>query len=308
MVVLGIISAPVYLERRLGIRHSWLQWTNVKSGHVRASFVVRSGNTPQWLDQLLAAEQERYSDVLRAPTVAWNETRVRGPVLSLAAWLLHAVEHLSTARFIGKMDDDAYLHAADFERLLRTVAASPRSTYTYMGTMTWFHWQPDIFERSGHGWNYGQALRTGASCRNATSSRARCGGDARCGLCAGPFQFASGYLVVFSTPAAAWIARPRGTLRSDVARLRSVGGGLVSRSGKPRDKVMEDVWLGSLLFRDPPPQPLSFVTLFGGLGLISDGVRVPRRVCGVRAACVWGACGVLCGVCRVVCVRRMHGL
>jgi hypothetical protein len=34
---------------------------------------------------------------------------------------------------------------------------------------------------------------------------------------------------------------------------------------------MEDVWLGSLLFRDPPPQPLSFVTLIGGLGLISDG-------------------------------------
>lgn len=37
------------------------------------------------------------------------------------------------------------------------------------------------------------------------------------------------------------------------------------------EKVMEDVWLGSLLFRDPPPQPLSFVTLIGEQGLISDG-------------------------------------
>ena len=137
LVVLGIISAPEYLERRLGIRHSWLQWANVKSGHIGASFVVRNGNAPQWLDQLLAAEQERYNDVLRAPTVAWNETRLRGPVLSLAVWLQYAVVHHSSARFIGKMDDDAFLHAGDFERLLRTVAASPLSTYMYMGSMTW---------------------------------------------------------------------------------------------------------------------------------------------------------------------------
>ena len=99
----------------------------------------------------------------------------------------------------------------------------------------------------------------------------RCGGDARCAECVGPFQFASGYLIVLSTPAAAWLTRDAGTLRADVARLRGAGGRLVSRSGKPRDKVMEDVWLGSVLFRDPPPQPLSFVTLIGELGLISDG-------------------------------------
>jgi hypothetical protein len=71
----------------------------------------------------------------------------------------------------------------------------------------------------------------------------RCGGDARCAECVGPFQFASGYLIVLSTPAAAWLTRDASTLRADVARLRGVGGGLVSRSGKPRDKVMEGVWL-----------------------------------------------------------------
>ena len=83
---------------------------------------------------------------------------------------------------------------------------------------------------------------------------------------------------MLSTPAAAWLTRDAGTLRADVARLRGAGG-LVSRSGKPKTKVMEDVWLGSLLFRDPPPQPLSFVTLFGGLGLISDdwGLRTTRQ-------------------------------
>ena len=137
LLVLGIISAPEYLERRLGVRHSWLQEANVKSGRIGASFVVRSGNAPQWLEQLLTAEQERYGDVLRAPAVAWNETRLRGPVLSLAAWLQYAVMHHSTAPFIGKMDDDAFLHAGDLERLLSTVATSPFSTYVYMGSMTW---------------------------------------------------------------------------------------------------------------------------------------------------------------------------
>ena len=94
----------------------------------------------------------------------------------------------------------------------------------------------------------------------------------------GPFQFASGYLIVLSTPAAAWLTRDAGTLHNDVARLRGAGG-LVSRSGKPKTKVMEDVWLGSLLFRDPPPQPLSFATLLGGRGLISDewGLRTTRQ-------------------------------
>ena len=90
---------------------------------------------------------------------------------------------------------------------------------------------------------------------------------------------------MLSTPAAAWLTRDAGTLRADVARLlqfRADGSNLVSRSGGPRDygdMVMEDVWLGSVLFRDPPPQPLSFVTLFGGLGLISDewGLRTTRQ-------------------------------
>ena len=291
LLAIGIISAPHYLERRLGMRHSWLQWSNVRPGaSILARFVVRSGGAPRWLDELLATEQARYGDVLRMPSVAWNESRLRGPMLSLAAWMQYAADH--QASFVAKMDDDAYLHAPDFERLLRTVESqleepsgtvaagtavenSAGSRHVYIGSMTWFHWQPLIFERSGHGWNYGQALKNGATCRNATSAALRCGG-ARCGACVGPFQFASGYLLVVSAPTAAWLARDGGLMRRDADRLRaSADGSLVSRSGKPRDKMMEDVWLGSLLFRDPPPQPLRFVTLVGWQGLISDAVRVP---------------------------------
>ena len=45
-------------------------------------------------------------------------------MLSVAAWFAYAVRELSSARFIAKLDDDAYLHAPDLERLLRTAHAS----------------------------------------------------------------------------------------------------------------------------------------------------------------------------------------
>ena len=121
-------------------------------------------------------------------------------------------------------------------------ALTPASPSPKPNTLVRFHWQPGIFERTGHGWNYRQARRSGSNCRNVTSAVMRCGGDARCAECAGPFKFASGYLIVLSTSAAEWLTREVGTLRADVARLRGAGGGLVSRSGKPRDKVMEGVW------------------------------------------------------------------
>lgn len=301
LLAVGIISAPHYLERRLGIRHSWLQWSNVQPGaSILARFIVRSGDAPGWLHEMLDGEQARYGDVLRMPSVAWNESRLRGPMLSLAAWLQYAADHLADrVAFVAKMDDDAYLHAPDFERLLRTVesqvgsgssdgvggaaaSSAGSSRHVYIGSMTWFHWQPAIFERSGHGWNYGQALRTGATCRNATSATLRCGGAPHpCGgACVGPFAFASGYLLVLSAPTATWLAREGGLMRDDATRLRGAADGtLVSPSGKPRDKMMEDVWLGSLLFRDPPPRPLAFVTLVGWQGLLSDawGLETSRQ-------------------------------
>lgn len=61
-------------------------------------------------------------------------------------------------------------------------------------------------------------------------------------------------------------------LRDDLARLRAATA-LPTRTGQPAFKVMEDIWLGSLLFRQPPSQPVTYVALSekDDKTLVSDG-------------------------------------
>ena len=155
LLAAGIVSAPEYLERRVGSRESWLKWPNVcRSGcALTVRFVVRAGGAlPAAVDWLLAQEERAHGDMLRVD-VPWNETRLRGPVLSVAAWFAHAVVRFASATFLAKMDDDAYVHTPGLEALLRQVrAAAPSAERVYLGPMSWFHWFPRIFERSGFGW------------------------------------------------------------------------------------------------------------------------------------------------------------
>ena len=100
----------------------------------------------------------------------------------------------------------------------------------------------------------------GRPCRNVTVAEQRCH-HAGCGACVGPFPFAAGFLVILSTPLAAALTRSPG-LRSDLAALRAIDPTqLVSRQGRKQGKLMEDIWLGSLLYRFPPPQPVRYVAL-----------------------------------------------
>ena len=72
---------------------------------------------------MLALEQREYAD-LQCLNVFHNETRLRGPVLMLAAWLAHAVQTYS-ARFVAKTDDDSYVHLPRLLQLLRAVDRRP---------------------------------------------------------------------------------------------------------------------------------------------------------------------------------------
>ena len=212
-------------------------------------------------------------------SIAWNETRARGPVLSVAAWLAHAAAAFPRATLVGKVDDDAYIHTVELEALLRGVVSqlAPQIDRLYLGSMSWFHWFPKIFERSGFGWTFSNAWGYGDGCRNATAAAIRCGSHRRigssddCGACSGPFPFMSGYLMLFSTALAAELAASE-AMRSDVERLKAMPK-FMSRGGGPSNKVMEDIWLGSLLHRAPPARPLTYVALEEYLTgvFVSDG-------------------------------------
>ena len=103
LLALGIVSAPDYHGRRMAQRHSWMRWSNVGHGpsdSVCASFVVRAGAAPVGMANALRREARVHGDVLLMHSIAYNESRVRGPLLSLAWWLLYAAAELRHARFV----------------------------------------------------------------------------------------------------------------------------------------------------------------------------------------------------------------
>ena len=138
LLAIGIISPPEFENRRLGVRESWMRYPNVgQSFDVR--FVLRTGGAPTALARALERENATYRDILGV-NVAWNETRLRGPVLTLAAWLRYADDAYPSARYIAKMDDDAYLQTMEFERMLNVLHQQDptASSHMYLGVLTWY--------------------------------------------------------------------------------------------------------------------------------------------------------------------------
>ncbi|KAL1520113.1 hypothetical protein AB1Y20_023585 [Prymnesium parvum] len=245
LLAIGVVSAPSFFERRMGVRASWMRWPEARrAAPVLTRFVVRSLGAPSRLRTLLALEASHHNDLLRVP-VRWDESRVKGPVLCLAAWLVHAARHHRAARFVAKVDDDVYVHLPDLLRSLRPLHAAEA---VQLGKLAWFHWHADIFEHEGFGWTYGQAHVAGRRCRSEPNASA----------CAGPFPFATGFLQLLSAPLARFLAGSR-VMDDDVRRLAAMEH-VRKRNGAAQRMVMEDVWLGSLLHRASPPLPIRHVT------------------------------------------------
>lgn len=246
-LAVGVISAPDYVQRRGVLRGTWMTLLASESAaeSVCASFVVRARGAPPRVERLLGAEERSYGDILRVD-VPWNETRLRGPVLTLAAWVRHASAHLPRARFVAKVDDDSYLHAPGLAQLLRHAVDDARPhAMTYAGTLTWYSWFPKQWDRCGFGWSWQGSMGMGQFCRNASWAAARCAGG--CGAADGPFPFAAGYLIVLSNTLVTAIAASPG-LAAEEARL-AASGALHTHKGYRHTQIFEDVWLGSFVHR-----------------------------------------------------------
>ena len=285
---IGVITVPDQIDRRMLLRAAWLKkpWAG-DGGPVAAHFVLRSGGAPPWLDEQLRSEEAQHGDILRV-SVPWDESRLKGPLLTLAAFITHEARR-AAARYIAKVDDDAFVHVADLLALTRRLGAAVPDRMQYMGMLTWNSWFPEKWDRFGFGWTHRDALKSARRCRNATWVATRCGDG--CGACSGPFPFMAGYLIVLSAPLAVHMA---GALPAEVARLGPhTERSLVTNGGYQHSRIFEDIWLGSnpnpnphpnpnpnpnpnqdiwlgsFLHRFPPPEPLSYVTT-GGSGLVND--------------------------------------
>ena len=122
---LGVISGSSasaevhqrYVGRRAVIRDSWLK----ARANFAVRFVLRCGDLPS------SHPVHTEADAL-CTRVSVRETRHRGPILALVAWLREAPRLYPSARFIAKADDDVYLHLGDLEHHLRAIPAGHSRT------------------------------------------------------------------------------------------------------------------------------------------------------------------------------------
>lgn len=268
-LAVGVVSAPEFVFRRTVARTTWMRLapSTPNAGGADQShalpwcvqFVVRALHAPGRIQRQLAMEQREHGDILEVD-VPWNETRMRGPVLTLAAWTRYAATNLTTAKYVVKVDDDSYLHVPGLARTLslQVDTVGLPTPMAYIGTLTWYSWFAKQFDRCGFGWSWRGSNVVGKMCRNATWAAARCNGG--CGEAVGPFPFAAGYLIILTQPLAAAIASSP-ALPDEVRRL-TLAQALWTHKGFKHTQIFEDVWLGSFVHRFIVPRPLTFVQLF----------------------------------------------
>ena len=112
---LGVLSSGSNLALRTIIRRSWLsreaRALSEARGLMVRSVLRRVGATREML-----GEAEHNGDVALVSAES-NAGRALGPLLSLVQWWRLACATWPTAQFIGKADDDVYLHPVSYTHL-----------------------------------------------------------------------------------------------------------------------------------------------------------------------------------------------
>jgi hypothetical protein len=248
-LALGILSAASgptktstgggkFERRRSVIRSTWLRFPNVNRSVV-ARFVLRCKGLDAPTLQRVRAENGSSSDVLCA-TVPASDGRMRGPVLALHFWLRYALVAFPRARFVGKADDDVYVHLPDAETHLLAIPAAS-SSRAYYGLITYFqllvnadHYQSHSFGSTALFSRYKSS--PGKHCSRSDTNRT----DQRC---FGPFPLACGPFFALGRGVldALMLPERRKIVDADIAAIESL-------PPSPH-RLLDDIWMGSILWR-----------------------------------------------------------
>ena len=265
LCAVGVLSTPDNSVRRKIARIGWTAAAAAEG--VVARFILRAQGLPPPTLERLHQEQLQHADIVLLP-VPSSEHRLRGRILSLAAWLRVARVVCPPCRWVCKADDDVYLASPSFAAVLRLVSSQlGDSSRVYMGHLAWHTWNTRRFMHHSYFGSYDQrtlhesrraidffGARGSSDAAVAPSllkalQRCRPGGVLTgCGWCPtldecdGPFAFAVGWLIVLSAPLAEEM-RDSELLRREVQRRLP----RVNRTWGP--PALEDIWLGSLLHR-----------------------------------------------------------
>lgn len=224
LIAIGVLSAPGNLLLRASIRDTWFsELPRYRSPHTMLGrFVVRSGGVRSGG----ALDREcRQDDMACFDHIAVNETRFRGPILCLAAWLRVAV-HMG-ASFVMKTDDDTWVHVWHLSRSIYNSGVSPTQRVVFGTGEMWFHWHQGWQRQCGYGSSLTQATM-------ASTVSFMCGHNLSIVL--GPFQFPPGFSLVMTraTAAAVVAAAP-----AEIEKLR--------RHADENYTALEDAWLGRMV-------------------------------------------------------------
>ena len=126
-LLLGVLTAPSNRARRDAIRSSWALW----SGRTTVvCFVVGLGGLASALVSSLADEAQQLGDLVPLASV---EDRCHVSIAKAHAWWAWAAR--SSAPFLGRVDDDTFLHLPNLEAELSRHACHESFVYGLMANV-----------------------------------------------------------------------------------------------------------------------------------------------------------------------------
>jgi len=220
-VVVGVATTPKNTGHRSWIRPTWMTLPNVRSGSVKALFLIglltpQGIAHPAQLRATLRSEQAEHGDLLLLNA---RETKPPGEKMigffrwCATAYGVSAADGSGGTKYCVKTDDDTYVHTVRLELNLRALwtGRSPQTidgrsggaidereggrggVYQYAGATLWASYIEDKFQVCGHGMGPNMAASAAKSEKCADRGAV------------GPFPYVAGTLEVLSMPLAEWM-------------------------------------------------------------------------------------------------------
>lgn len=266
-----------FARRRQVIRTSWLRFPNVNDT-VHAHFVLRCGGLDLPTAAAIAFENSSGASDLLCASVPASDGRVRGPLLALWWWLRYAYERYPRAGFIGKADDDVFVHLPDAERFLLAVP-SDAAPNAVCGVIVYYqlttapgvveihsfgttakhsrnHKTPSVLRCNGesderrsirssgnHSSSGGDDGGGGVGSRGLASpaSHASTPFNSPHKRCFGPFPLPCGPFYALGRGVVGAMLAADGNISDDLQRIKALP--------SSNHRILDDVWLGSILWR-----------------------------------------------------------
>jgi hypothetical protein len=263
LAVIGILSTP---SRRAFRDASRQTWHRRLPASMPSWFALRGLGLPH--NSAVYDEAAAHGDVILLAAQS-NLSRALGPLHSVYLWYRCAVRMHAAAPFVGRLDDDTWLHVPAVEALLAALVPRAREgDELWVGTFEGYSWD----EASGQPIGWAGYFPTTTTC----VARGRAGGapaDQRANRSVvGPFNFAKGAASFLSTGLARALApAPTHSTAADADADRSPGPPSGDAPVRP-DAVDARCLRGSVRFWAQ-----------GGVQAVEEGERTVRR-CGFTDA------------------------